>query len=111
MTVSVARCSPIWIGVGTSFRQLTLVDLNRIVVFALVTASGSLIIYNMHVPMRAMAKIAAHTVDATCLDWHPTRPYVVATGGAGDRCVKGTCSEFISWLVYLLASIVDIVNY
>ena len=47
----------------------------------------------MHVPMRAMAKIAAHTVDATCLDWHPTRPYVIATGGAGDRCVKGTCSR------------------
>jgi hypothetical protein len=34
-------------------------------------------------------KIAAHAGDATSLDWHPTRPYVIATGGSGDRCVKG----------------------
>jgi hypothetical protein len=58
-------------------------------VFALVTVSGSLIVYSMHVSSRAMVKIAAHTGDATSLDWHPTKPYVIATGGAGDRCVKG----------------------
>ena len=72
------------------------------IVFALVTASGSLIIYSMHVPSRAMAKIAAHTVDATCLDWHPTRPYVIATGGAGDRCVKGTWWGFAHEQAYSL---------
>lgn len=61
----------------------------RILVFALVTVSGSLVVYSMHVSMKAIVKIAAHTGDATCLDWHPTRPYIVATGGSGDRCVKG----------------------
>jgi hypothetical protein len=67
-------------------------------VFALVTVSGSLIVYNMHVSSRALVKIAAHTGDATSLDWHPTKPYVIATGGAGDRCVKGEslyCSETV----------------
>jgi hypothetical protein len=43
----------------------------------------------MHVAWKAIVKIAAHAGDATSLDWHPTRPYVIATGGAGDRCVKG----------------------
>jgi WD40 repeat protein len=61
-------------------------------VFALVTVSGSLIVYSMHVASRALVKIAAHTGDATSLDWHPTKPYVIATGGAGDRCVKGKSS-------------------
>jgi WD40 repeat protein len=58
-------------------------------VFALVTVSGSLIIYSMHVSSRAILKVAAHTGDATTLDWHPTRPYVIATGGSNDRTVKG----------------------
>ena len=57
-------------------------------VFALVTTSGSLIAYNMNLKARALVKMTAHSGDATTLDWHPTRPYVVATGGAGDRCVK-----------------------
>jgi WD repeat-containing protein 24 len=57
-------------------------------IFGLVTASGSLILYSMHVSVRAMVKIAAHTGDATSLDWHPTRPFVIATGGSGDRTVK-----------------------
>lgn len=58
------------------------------VVFALVTASGSLIVYNMNIPASSLVKIAAHGDDASTLDWHPTRPYVLATGAA-DRCVKG----------------------
>jgi WD repeat-containing protein 24 len=57
-------------------------------VFGLVTSSGSLIVYNMHLPSRAMVKMTAHSGDATTLDWHPTRRYLVATGGAGDRSVK-----------------------
>ena len=58
-------------------------------VFAIVSVSGSLIVYTMHVAMRALVKVAAHTGDATSLDWHPKRPFVLATGGSGDRCVKG----------------------
>jgi WD repeat-containing protein 24 len=57
-------------------------------IFGLVTASGSLILYSMHVSVRAMIKIAAHTGDATSLDWHPIRRYDLATGGSGDRTVK-----------------------
>lgn len=60
--------------------------------FALVTVSGCLIVYNMFVSARPIVKISAHAGDATTLDWHPTKPYIIATGGAGDRCVKSTCS-------------------
>jgi hypothetical protein len=56
----------------------------------------------MHVAMRALVKVAAHTGDSTSLDWHPKRPFVLATGGSGDRCVKGetirTCVEqYFKW--------------
>lgn len=56
--------------------------------FALVTTSGSLIVYNQYIAARAFVKMTAHSGDASTLDWHPTRPNVVATGGAGDRSVK-----------------------
>jgi hypothetical protein len=42
----------------------------------------------MHVSVKAIIKVAAHTGDASSLDWHPTKPFVLATGGSGDRCVK-----------------------
>jgi WD40 repeat protein len=56
-------------------------------VFAIVTAGGSLVVYNMHVRVRALVKIAAHSGDATTLSWHPSprMEFVVATGGATDR--------------------------
>lgn len=57
-------------------------------VFAIVTVSGCLVVYNMFVSARPIVKISAHSGDATTLDWHPTRPYIISTGGAGDRCVK-----------------------
>jgi WD40 repeat protein len=57
-------------------------------VFALVTTSGSLIVYNMHVFYRALLKMTVHSGDTTTLDWHPTFPHILATGGAIDRCVK-----------------------
>ena len=57
-------------------------------VFAVVTASGSLIVYNRRLPYRAVVKLTAHSGEATCLDWHPRRPHILATGGASDRCVK-----------------------
>ena len=55
--------------------------------FAIVTSSGSLIAYNMFLSWKALVKLTAHT-DATTLDWHPKLRGIVATGGAGDRCVK-----------------------
>jgi WD40 repeat protein len=53
-------------------------------VFGLVTVSGTLAVYSMHITVKALVKIAAHTGDATSLDWHPTRRFVVATGGSLD---------------------------
>ncbi len=32
--------------------------------------------------------MTAHAGDATTLDWHPRQRGIIATGGAGDRCVK-----------------------
>jgi len=57
-------------------------------IFALVTSSGSLIVYNRFVRATYMVKISAHDRDATTLDWHPTRKYTIATGGSNDRSVK-----------------------
>jgi WD40 repeat protein len=57
-------------------------------VFALVTSSGSLIAYNVYLPRRALVKMTAHAGDATTLAWHLKKRGIVATGGAGDRCVK-----------------------
>lgn len=59
-------------------------------VFALVTDSGYLIVYNINHPEIPWEKIAAHGTGASTLDWHPTRPYVIATGGIADRSVKST---------------------
>ena len=70
------------------------------VVFALVTVSGSLVVYSMHVTWKSIVKIAAHAGEATSLDWHPTRPYVIATGGSGDRCVKGKKSKAFNRCLY-----------
>lgn len=38
---------------------------------------------------KPMVKESTHAGDATCIDWHPTRKYVIATGGGRDRSVKG----------------------
>lgn len=67
-------------------------------VFAIVTVSGCLIVYNMFVSARPIVKISAHAGDATTVDWHPTRPYIIATGGAGDRCVKSKF-EWVNWIL------------
>lgn len=32
--------------------------------------------------------MAAHSGDASTVDWHPVKPYILATGGASDRSVK-----------------------
>jgi WD40 repeat protein len=57
-------------------------------VFAVVTASGSVVLYHRHVTVRAIAKIMAHGGIATSVDWHPRLPNVLATGGSEDRSVK-----------------------
>lgn len=59
-------------------------------VFALVTDTGHLIVYNINHPDIPWAKISAHGAEASTLDWHPTRPYIIATGGVADRSVKST---------------------
>lgn len=63
-------------------------------VFAAVTTTGTLVLYNRFVPARAIAKIAAHSSMASAVDWHPTRPNTLATGGAGDRSVKVWTIDF-----------------
>lgn len=55
--------------------------------FAMVTSNGFLIVYNRIVPHRPVVRIAAHAGEATTLDWHPTKPYMIATGGV-DYKVK-----------------------
>jgi len=56
-------------------------------ILAMVTNNGFLVVYDARVVIRAMVRIAAHARDATTLDWHPTRPYIIATGGV-DKTVK-----------------------
>mmetsp|Transcript_2342 Transcript_2342/g.3286 ORF Transcript_2342/g.3286 Transcript_2342/m.3286 type:complete len:947 (-) Transcript_2342:327-3167(-) len=56
--------------------------------FAIVTSRGSLIVYNINFPGSPWVTIVAHNNEATSVDWHPTKPYWIATGGVGDRCVK-----------------------
>jgi WD40 repeat protein len=55
-------------------------------VFALVTASGALIVYNQYITARVIIRISAHSGDASTIHWHPTQCNVIATGG--DRSVK-----------------------
>uniref|UniRef100_A0A6V2AHI3 GATOR complex protein WDR24 n=1 Tax=Ditylum brightwellii TaxID=49249 RepID=A0A6V2AHI3_9STRA len=57
-------------------------------VFAMVTDSGYLVVYDIRVMIRPWIKIAAHSGEATSVDWHPTRKYIIATGGGRDRIVK-----------------------
>jgi WD40 repeat protein len=92
--------------------------------FALVTTSGSLIVYHKSVTVRALVKLTAHSGDAATLDWHPHEKHIVATGGASDRSVKvwdlrqfldleGTADEgFYNMTVnsYSVASRADSVN-
>ncbi len=56
-------------------------------IFAMVTSNGFLVVYHTIVPHRTLVRIAAHARDATTLDWHPTKPFTIATGGI-DRTVK-----------------------
>jgi WD40 repeat protein len=56
-------------------------------VFAIVTDSGFLLLYDI-MNNRPIVRIAAHAREATSLDWHPWRRNILATGGS-DRTVKG----------------------
>lgn len=64
-------------------------------------------VYSMHITAKAIVKIAAHNGDATSLDWHPTRKYVIATGGSADRCVKG---EFLRKTVWWMCGTLTLVK-
>ena len=56
--------------------------------FAMTTDSGYLLVYDSRVVARPYFKVAAHSGDCTSVDWHPTRPYILATSGGRDRSVK-----------------------
>ena len=55
--------------------------------FAMV-AGEWLCIYDIRIN-KPMVKESTHAGEATCVDWHPTRKYCIATGGGRDRNVKG----------------------
>jgi WD40 repeat protein len=71
-----------------------------LLVFALVTDSGHLIVYNINHSEIPWEKIAAHDTGASTLDWHPTRPYVIATGGSADRSVKSTIQFILCGVIH-----------
>lgn len=55
--------------------------------FAMV-AGEWLLVYDIRIH-KPMVKESTHAGDATSVDWHPSRRYVLATGGGRDRSVKG----------------------
>lgn len=66
------------------------VPFRTLVVFAMVTDAGTLVVYNARVTARPSMRVTAHDREATTVDWHPQKPYVIATGSAWDKTVKGT---------------------
>jgi WD40 repeat protein len=59
--------------------------------FAMGTQEGFLIICradNMASKRLPLVSVLAHHSDVSTIDWHPTRKYIIATGGS-DRTVKG----------------------
>jgi WD40 repeat protein len=71
----------------------------HIPVFAMVTDSGFLLVYDI-LSNRPTVRIAAHAREATSLDWHPWRRNVLATGG-GDRTVKGMLTTMLNPMVHV----------
>ena len=58
-------------------------------VWACVTAAGTLVVYHRRVRIRSLVKrTAAHGREASCVQWHPRVPHIIATGGASDGTVK-----------------------
>lgn len=55
--------------------------------FAMV-AGEWLCVYDIRIN-KPMVKESTHASEASCVDWHPTRRYILATGGGRDRSVKG----------------------
>ena len=47
-----------------------------------------LCIYDIRIN-KPMVRESTHAGDASCVDWHPSRRFVVATGGVRDKSVKG----------------------
>ncbi len=54
--------------------------------FAVVSSDGSLVVYHTVIEW-PIVRIHAHGLEATTLDWHPSKPYLIATGGV-DKKVK-----------------------
>jgi len=55
-------------------------------IFAMV-AGEWLCVYDVRIN-KPLIKESTHAGDCTCVDWHPTRKYTLATGGGRDRSVK-----------------------
>ena len=55
-------------------------------VFAMV-AGEWLCVYDVRIN-KPLIKESTHAGDCSCVDWHPTRKYTLATGGGRDRSVK-----------------------
>lgn len=47
-----------------------------------------LCIYDIRIN-KPMVRESTHAGDASCVDWHPSKRFVVATGGGRDKSVKG----------------------
>ncbi len=65
--------------------------------FAMV-AGEWLCVYDIRIN-KPMVKESTHAGEATCVDWHPIRRYILATGGGRDRSVKG--GQFVTSYLYV----------
>lgn len=70
-------------------------------VFAVVTESSKLVLYDIRLSDETpMFSIDASFKPILSLDWHPTRKYIVATGGK-DCLVKGMLELFLIFFLRL----------
>lgn len=94
-STTMVSCAQLLVCTDSVKLLLTCLTQYGITVFALVTVSGSLVVYDRRIAIKALAKVAAHNGDASCLDFHPTQPFIIATGGANDNRVNGMYSVVV----------------
>ena len=70
-----------------------------------------LCIYDIRIN-KTMVRESTHAGDASCVDWHPSRRFVVATGGGRDKSVKGLlCLSSIYDLSFCSTSEILLVHF